>query len=754
MDAAAPEGGDGSAEQPLRNVQAAVDALAAGTVMIAGGTYAGAVTVDHPISLRGRCPELVTLDAAGGGSFALVVDAKDVALSGFRIVNGDQGGIDLAPHASVVGEGLTVSGNRGFGVRVLGPGARLELSDATVEDTTPEGDDAPGYGVLTWGRAEATLRGVVLTRNTTAAVAVGGGPAQVSLEGVTLSDTALDPSGAFGVGLAVVDGGVVTGSAVHVVGNRGMGVLLQGEGATLDLLDSLVEGTLADAEDEMGRGVSVQSGASFHAARTVLGFNLDIGLYCSGEGTSCSAEEVSILDTQPGARGRGGRGLSAQAGAWVEAVALTLSGNHEYGIYATDPGTRVALADLLVEGTLPSPERGLGQGVNVQDGADLAVTAGVMSGNTGAALTLLGATAALEGVDASGTLPADGETNGVGLYVGMGGALSASDCVVASNRVFGVWLVEGSSLDWEGGEIAETQVTEEGGNGYGLVVADGSTARLRGADVHRNAEAAILVQDAGSRLELEGGVVEGTVASSVSRLGVGVAAQGGAEVSAAGVELRGHEGPGLYVVEGARISCDACLVHGNQFADAVVLGGSLELVGGNVSEGLPHPSEGGGLGVYATSTFGRSSVLLDGVTLAGHPLAAVWIEGEGDYQVLDSRIEGGAGVEVGGRLLQGNALFARDGVRPWSEGDGLLLQASQLVSGAGASVLLHDASGSFEGNTWEGGALDVVQQHCAHVEPLEEVEGAHDVEICPDGDLLYDVSLDFDGLYLREADAF
>jgi hypothetical protein len=71
VDAAATEGGDGSAEVPLRSIQPALDLAGDrgdGLVAVAAGTYAEtlALTSDHAgVHLAGRCRELVFLTPAG-----------------------------------------------------------------------------------------------------------------------------------------------------------------------------------------------------------------------------------------------------------------------------------------------------------------------------------------------------------------------------------------------------------------------------------------------------------------------------------------------------------------------------------------------------------------------------------------------------------------------------------------------------------------------------------------------------------------
>jgi len=127
VDGEATDGGDGSEAAPLDTIGAGMDAAGAaggGLVAVARGTYLENVLLgdEHQnVELAGRCLELVTLDASGGGEEA----------QGFFVQVAQMGSDPIAV------SGLTVTGAPDVGIAVVG--GKLHLTDVHVLDNKSEG---------------------------------------------------------------------------------------------------------------------------------------------------------------------------------------------------------------------------------------------------------------------------------------------------------------------------------------------------------------------------------------------------------------------------------------------------------------------------------------------------------------------------------------------------------------------------------------------------------------------------------------
>jgi hypothetical protein len=135
----------------FETIQAAVDAAVAGdTVLVSKGTYAETVFVDTSgITLKGKG---ATIDARYLGN-CIEVDADDVTVTGFTLVNGGLGNALLTPDGGPEAGGLLCTGAGAdisklvvracddWGIRLLGTGA--------IDKCDVRGCDGPGIEVET-----------------------------------------------------------------------------------------------------------------------------------------------------------------------------------------------------------------------------------------------------------------------------------------------------------------------------------------------------------------------------------------------------------------------------------------------------------------------------------------------------------------------------------------------------------------------------------------------------------------------------
>ena len=322
--------------------------------------------------------------------------ARDVVFS--DMVSGR--GLDVEGGAVALLERAALKRNREVGVFVTGEGTGVTMADVVIADTQPrQRDQLGGSGVFAFGGASLTLTRGVVERNHGIGVGVFDEGAEVMMTDVVVADTRPDPStGTLGVGLSVSGAsgvverlvvtrshgtGILVGSAGALTArdvvvsdtqplqvdttagyglqtvtdasleltravferNHGVGVFVT-EGSHATLTDVTILDTLA--EEELGGGLAVTTGASAEVRRLASLNNRDFGVLVTDEGTSFIMTDVVIADTQPGGVALAGGGLYVSDAASAEVSRATLARNHVLGAYANGAGTRLTLTDVTI----------------------------------------------------------------------------------------------------------------------------------------------------------------------------------------------------------------------------------------------------------------------------------------------------------------------------------------------------------------------------------------------------------------------
>ena len=157
------------------------------------------------------------------------------------------------------------------------------------------------------------------------------------------------------------------------------------------------------------------------------------------------------------------------------------------------------------------------------------------------------------------------------------------------------------------------------------------------------------------------------------------------------------------------------------------------------------------MGLYASDLFGAATVTMADSTIGPHAYAAVWLDGDGIYDLTGNTLYGGAGIAFGDTFLHGNALFAQGGVSAWNGVTGLRLVQNTFQDAAEIAVFLHDASATLDQNVWANNGLSLRQQRCADVPEVigDDLLGL-DVELCPPENRLIAYDFGLTTLYLPE----
>ena len=761
VDVAAGEGGDGSEGAPLRSIQAGLDRAATnegGIVAVAAGSYVETIAMgdDHRnVTLAGRCRAMVTIDGSEGDDVPTIDVSGDrrtptVGIQGVTVTGGTYTG--LAVEQAVVS--VTASDVRESAmVGILVFAATVTLEDVGVYGTMPNRAGEFGRGIDVETRGTLTATGCTVQGNTDVGVFAGESGTTVDLVDTEVLDTLPDPDGIRGRGVSVVEGATLTAVGCTVRGNADAGVYASDAGTTVDLVDTSVLDTLPGPGDAYGRGIAVSDAATLTATGCTIQGNTESGVVAASAGTLVDLVDTQVLDTSPSPDNTAGRGVSVVSGATLTVTGGTIRGNSEGGLYVTDAGTKVDLVDAQVLDTSSSSDGSFGEGIWVQRGAALTADGSTIQGNAtvGVIAFNVGTTVDLVDTWILDTAPGHDDTGGHGINVQDGAALSTIGCTIQGNTESGLFASNpGTLVDLVDTEILDTAPSPDGTEGRGIGIQSGAVLVATGCILGENTEVGVVAAGASTTVDLVDTEIRGTRRGRVTGFALGVAAQQGALVRISDSEVSGTEGPGVYVLYG-RMELDRVTLTGNQFSGAAAGAGDLVLRDSTITDTLPDPEWGGGFGVYASDHFGAPTVTLTDSTIGPHDYAAVWLDGQGAYDIQGNALFGSEGVDDDGWALHGNAVFAERGVTAWDGASGLRLSANTLDGASEVAMLLDGASAELDGNIFSGNGVELWQQRCDDI--VAVAEGDPDWEICPEsGNLLTAYDLIFTSLYLPEVD--
>jgi len=562
-DAAA--GGTGARDAPFARIADAMAAASAGTIVaVATGTYDEDVRVRGSVTLWGACvaetlvtstrtSEMAGTVSSGGAGAA----ARNLRISGARIgvsvvgagatLDLDDVAIDgasnigilvaLGGHVSArslvvrnVSESDGVGSGRGInvqsasieiergvvehthlaGVFVTGegsPGTTATLSGVAIRDIEPDSGGFIGHGLHVRAGALVTASDLVVERATELGVAVTESGTSVSIMGALVRDIARgssgDARGVFAGEQASIDASRIVierlGTAAVVAVDRG---------TTLRLTDAIVRDSTGDeVTHSWGNGIVAGLGATFDVERAVLRATRSIAIGAADDGTSLTLQDVRVLETQvEESSGERGRALQAQSGATLHGTRIELRSNREVSALAGNPGTALALEDLVVSETAADPRGQGGIAVSVQEGATATLTRARVEGSYQAGVYALGGEMMLTDVTVRDTRsrPSDGQ-GGRGVGIELGAKLVASRVAIeTSHEVALAVLAAGSSATLEDVTIADTMPAECAastcpgfGAGSGVVAADTASIEMRRFVITRNALTGVSVVQGG-----------------------------------------------------------------------------------------------------------------------------------------------------------------------------------------------------------------------------------------------------------------
>lgn len=564
--------GDGSRASPFGTLSAAITAASSGDVIaLSKGSFDGILRLPDGVTLQGACAaetDIGTTVATTSGG-VIHADEGEVTVRDLRVRQSPRNGVWVNGFSTTLRlEGVVVEGAVRVGVTVS-RGATLEADGLVVRGTRTQSDGRFGLGMNLERGASVDLRRAAVVGNHDRAIFVINEGTELTLADSVVRDTEADGAGNGGRGLGVETGAVARVERSAFEDNRQFGVSAVGRDARLQVLDSVVRGTLPDASfGDFGRGVQVELGGEAEVRRSYVQGNHEFGAFAYQEGSSLLLEDVVVADTQPhpgdgmlgygvgaevssdvtlrrtllernrsfgllasngssttvesltiretlpdesGESAVGGDGMGIAAGARVTGGPVLMARNHDSGAIVTDAETTVALQDVTIRDTRPV-ENDFGRAMSVLQGAEVTLTRAALLRNAEIAVLAVdpGTLLRLEDVAIRDTRPrgTDGKL-GRALDVELEARLEMTRGVIAGNRDTGVFLGRNGTARLESVAIRDTASDADGLFGRGVIVQEAASAELLDCELSGNHEIAVYA-NGGSSVRMERVTVRGT----------------------------------------------------------------------------------------------------------------------------------------------------------------------------------------------------------------------------------------------------
>ncbi len=521
--------GEGTASDPVESIQEGLDRAGdseATEVWVAAGTYEENLwlsDVHAGVSLKGRCPALVVLDAGEVTEDADppaidIYGGTDTQISGLTVRGGHFGVVNLGGFtpATLSLEDMVFEENYRHAIFVNSPSATVTLRNSTVRWSRPFPDANFGRAVTVQNGAYFEGENLLIEETYRLGLYCGGG--EVLLRDSIIRNNGEDPQSSGGRGITARLGCQLTGTGVVLDGNRG-GNLYQTHDETSVLLEdseilaSRVVNNITFEDFGYGfqTGGVMAEGGSLVLRRTRFEDNMRAGIRAYGANTSVVLEEVEILNSLPVGDDQCighaclGRGISAYSGATITGSQVLVDGAYGIGAFASRPESTISLVDSEIR-NIKSELMKPGIGLAAQFGATVGLEGGHISWAAVAAQTTA---ATLELVDveidnlvsdpqvghSSGVIVVGTELNPVGiegeplgdgigrgvfsnlritedqgpaLEAGFNSTTTCEDCSFAGSSFAGVVLLDSAEITLERTEISGTSVSPIHGGGHAI----------------------------------------------------------------------------------------------------------------------------------------------------------------------------------------------------------------------------------------------------------------------------------------------
>jgi hypothetical protein len=457
-------GGDGrTRETALPTIGDALVLAADGAVIAIGvGTYDEQVVLDRGLTLWGACVAGTRLTSSFADPEAPALEADGAGGDARNLSIVSSYGIGALASGALRLTDVLVTDAGSFGIGSLGP---LDLERVVVRGTHASSTTS-GLGVFIATGGSLTAHQVAVERSQGGGISARG--ASIDLSDVVVHGTLANPMrDDGGEGLHVED---TTGTLRNVVlsANHAFGAFVYGTGR-IEATDLVVTAThVADTVGDQGDGLVVDHGGTFVGTRIVLELNHASGAWAA-EGATLTLTDFVIRDTDFVSDGRGGFGVLSDG----SAITLTrgvLDASSHVGLFVI--GGSVMATDLAVRATRSERDGPMAAGISATDGAHVTLLRARIESSAFMGLgAQYGASVSARDLTVSGVVPGACATTtctmfsgAFGLVSANGGTISATQFAVDDAGLCGVLLgaddpVFGiSALDLAHGRVAHVSI--------------------------------------------------------------------------------------------------------------------------------------------------------------------------------------------------------------------------------------------------------------------------------------------------------
>jgi hypothetical protein len=580
----------------FQHIADAIAAAPAGaTIAIDAGTYTEALTPTQPVTLVGRCAEMVTLSGTTADTGVTVAGTQGVALSHVTIT-GFEPGVMVSGGGGVTLTSSIVSGNAKAGVIATDQGTTVSIQSSALRSNVPDETMQFGYGIAVGFNAAATITSSTFTDNGEAGVfAEDGGTATVSRSIVRRSKPRAG-NNAYGWGIGVQGGGSLDVTECDIEDVLGGGVVAVETGSSATVTRTFTAATLAGAVTggtPVGGGVLVQLSATATVTGSTLSDSEVAGLYVSDK-ASATLTDSAIIGVRTGTSGLGG--IVVGPSGTITTQGSVVANNAQIGTLVSNPGKlgggtlymvgnsaaglavdgQATLSRFRVSQTANAASAGTPYGAGVFVSGTLTADHGVVQGSPGLGIVVAGkgATATLSDLVVRDTSSL-GDASGFGLAVASGASATVTNAALVGNRDVSLYVSDpGTTANLSFLTVANTTANGPEGRGRGVDVQSNATAQLQSVAVLNSTEVSVDVTD-GATLVMQGSLVSGS-AMSVNGFGDGVSAVNTGLLMMTGTVVENASSTGLVFGAGTGGVVASSVVASNAIGIYTQMGTTLE----------------------------------------------------------------------------------------------------------------------------------------------------------------------------------
>lgn len=477
--------------------------------------------------------------------------------------------------------------------------------------------------------------------------------ARLVIEGVTVrtGDVALLSAGEL----------VVRAVSIEGAATAGIGMI----GGSLDASRVSIRGTRTDADGRLGRGLSLESGASARLDHVVIEGSHDNGIG-AGRNVTIEGTTIAVRDTSPNGAGRFGTAIGLFDRSTATLRELAIEGSSESGVLV-DVGSELTLEDAVVRDVRSEASMANGRGVFVREGIARLRRVVVERASGSAIYATRRASLELTDVLAIATQRSGGFAAGLGV---IDGTSATSDRLAVLDTAWMGIVVIGGDASLDARDLIVRRVEVAADLGDGLVAGEGARVIVSRVLVEDVQVLGVMGYGEGTTIGLSDATIRRVREAPPHGVGRGVEADVGASITL------------------TRAVIDDVVDTGVVSFGMLEAGTSVTLEDVRVSNvheracvASTCPTEGGGSGVAAVFA---GSVTARGLEVIGAPLCGVQVAEAGSLDVESGTIREssiGACVQIEGydlaRVVEG--VLYRDNERN-------VESASVYVPGRGPSI--------------------------------------------------------------------